>query len=57
MAYPLHPSQEVLKRLEYGNSEITYQLIPSYELIRLFRSYGNDIKVIEPQWMQKEINQ
>lgn len=57
MAYPLHPSQEVQSRREYGNGEITFELIPSHELIRLFRSYGNDIEVLEPKWMISEIFQ
>ena len=51
MAYPIHASQKVENRTEYGKGEITYELIPSHELIRLFRSYGNEIEVIEPKWM------
>lgn len=57
LAYPIHPSQEVQSRGEYGCGEITLQLIPSHELIRLFRSFGNDIEVLGPKWMMNEIFQ
>ena len=57
MAYPIHSSQKVKNRGEYGHGEITFDLIPSHELIRLFRSYGNEIEVLKPDWMNTEIFQ
>lgn len=57
MAYPIHFSQKVEIRSEYGDGEITFELIPSYELIRLFRSYGNEIEVIKPEWINTQIYQ
>lgn len=57
MAYPIHSSQQVKNRGQYGHGEISFELIPSHELIRLFRSYGKEIEVIEPQWMNNEIFQ
>lgn len=57
MAYPIHSSQKVKNRGQYGHGEITFDLIPSHELIRLFRSYGNEIEVIQPEWINTEIFQ
>ena len=57
MAYPIHSSQKVVSRSQYGHGEITFELIPSHELIRLFRSYGNEIEVLKPEWINTEIFQ
>lgn len=57
LAYPIHQSQKVENRNEDGSGEITFELIPSMELIRLFRSYGVDIEVLEPIWMKMEMTQ
>jgi len=57
MAYPIHSSQQVKNRGQYGHGEVTFDLIPSHELIRLFRSYGNEIEVIQPEWINTEIFQ
>jgi predicted DNA-binding transcriptional regulator YafY len=51
-AYPLHESQQIVKD-QYGMSEITFELIPSYELARYFLSLGNQIKLISPNWFIK----
>jgi predicted DNA-binding transcriptional regulator YafY len=51
-AYPLHESQRIEKN-QYGMSEITFELIPSYELARYFLSLGNQVKLISPSWFVK----
>ena len=50
-AYPIHFSQKP-KKNEYGSCYFTIDLVPSMELIRLFRSYGKDLKVISPDWLK-----
>ncbi len=49
-AYPIHESQ-LIKKEESGSSVISYNLIPTIELTRLFLSHGYHIKVIEPKWL------
>jgi predicted DNA-binding transcriptional regulator YafY len=53
-AYPIHESQKCEKQY-YGNV-FTINVVPSLELVRLLRSYGREINVIEPQWLDKIIN-
>ena len=53
-AYPIHESQ-VCEKTDYGYV-FTLQLIPSMELIKLLRSYGAELGVLEPQWLDDEIN-
>jgi len=53
-AYPIHESQKIVKN-ERGDSEIHFELIPSMELIRLFRSYANQLRVKAPLWMYDHI--
>ena len=55
-AHPIHESQNVVKK-EYADSVATLELIPSVELVRLFRSYGRDILIIEPEWLTNAILQ
>ena len=52
-AYPVHESQ-VCKKRDSGNL-YSLQLIPSMELIKLFRSYGSELRVIEPRWLVEEM--
>ena len=52
-AYPIHSSQKVEKN-ESGSSFITIEVVPSVELIRLFRSYGKNLEVINPQWLRDQ---
>ena len=52
-AYPIHESQ-VCKKRDSGNL-YSLQLIPSMELIKMFRSYGSEVKVIEPKWLYEEM--
>ncbi len=49
-AYPIHASQKV-KKNSRGTAEISFELIPSMELLRLFRSYGSEIIDIRPMWI------
>lgn len=53
-SYPIHESQKGLKN-EYGYCDFTLNIVPTIELVRLFRSYGTEIKVKTPNWLQKEI--
>jgi predicted DNA-binding transcriptional regulator YafY len=49
-AYPIHESQ-LIKKEESGSSVISYNLIPTIELTRLFLSHGYHVQVIEPKWL------
>jgi predicted DNA-binding transcriptional regulator YafY len=49
-AYPIHESQEIEKEAN-GSSVISYNLIPTIELTRLFLSHGYHVQVIEPKWL------
>ncbi|MCE2711026.1 MAG: WYL domain-containing protein [Cryomorphaceae bacterium] len=49
-AYPIHESQKIKKDPD-GYSLITFQLIPTIELTRLFLSYGHHVQVVEPEWL------
>lgn len=53
-AYKIHASQTG-KKNEDGTCLFSVELVPTIELIRLFRSYGNDIKIVSPNWIQDEI--
>ena len=50
-AYPIHASQKYEKN-ESGSSFFTIEVVPSIELIRLFRSYGKNLEVINPEWLR-----
>lgn len=50
-AYPIHLSQKP-KKNESGSSFFTIDVVPSMELIRLFRSYGKNLEVISPEWLR-----
>ena len=52
-AYPIHSSQRSEKN-EYGSCFFTIEVVPSIELIRLFRSYGKNLEVINPQWLSEQ---
>ncbi len=53
-SYPIHESQKGVKS-EYGFCEFTIEVVPTVELVRVFRSYGKEIKVISPEWLVKEV--
>ncbi|MFY8110603.1 MAG: WYL domain-containing protein [Flavobacterium sp.] len=52
-AYPIHPSQKAEKN-NSGSSFFIINVIPSMELIRLFRSYGKHLEVINPDWLRQQ---
>lgn len=52
-AYPIHPSQRAEKN-STGSSFFIINVVPSIELIRLFRSYGKHLEVINPNWLRLE---
>lgn len=52
-AYPIHFSQKAEKN-ESGSSFFKIEVVPSMELIRLFRSYGKNLEVINPDWLRIE---
>lgn len=49
-AYPIHKSQTAYK-LDSGGCEFYLELVPTIELVRLFRSYGKELKVVYPLWL------
>lgn len=48
---PIHPTQRV-KNLDTG-LEVTIQVIPNYELEKLVLSFGDSVKVLEPESLVK----
>lgn len=52
-AYPIHKSQKAEKN-NSGSSFFTINVVPSMELIRLFRSYGRHLEVINPDWLRQQ---
>ncbi len=52
-AYPIHSSQ-IADKTESGSSFFTLEVVPSVELIRLFRSYGKNLEVIDPLWLREQ---
>lgn len=55
-AYPIHSSQVSDKRSS-GVGIFTFQLVPTIELVRLFRSYGKELSIKEPIWLQQLVNE
>ncbi|RAR73794.1 helix-turn-helix transcriptional regulator [Flavobacterium aciduliphilum] len=53
-AYPIHPSQTAEKN-ESGSCYFTINVVPSMELVRMFRSYGSNLKVVYPLWLKEQI--
>ncbi len=49
-AYPLHESQQIQKH-DHGNSTITFDLIPSFELARHFLAQGRNLRITSPKWL------
>jgi predicted DNA-binding transcriptional regulator YafY len=50
--YPIHNSQTANKQ-ESGGCIFNFELVPTHELVRLFRSYGRDLKVLKPLWLNE----
>ncbi|MDB2408183.1 WYL domain-containing protein [Crocinitomicaceae bacterium] len=55
-AQKIHESQNVEMR-DRGDAIITFELIPSMELVSLILSYGNQIKVLEPKILAKTVKE
>lgn len=53
-AYPIHQSQKI-EMNDYRDAEITFELIPSQELVQLILSYGDQAQVIEPERLKSYI--
>lgn len=51
---PLHLSQKP-KWLDCGELEIRITVIPNYELESVILSFGEKVKVLEPEWMRTKI--
>lgn len=51
-AYPIHENQREVKKKQDGTTTFEFELIPSMELIRYFMSYGTDIRVLSPKWIE-----
>ena len=54
-AYPIHVSQTIHK-FNGGASRITFELIPTLELARLFLSQGKHLTVVKPAWFKQIYN-
>ncbi len=56
-SYPIHESQKFVSVQNSGRARIELNLIPSFELIRLLRSFGNSIRIVEPVWLRNEVKE
>ncbi len=56
-SYPIHESQQFVRVQNSGRARIKLNLIPSFELIRLLRSFGSTIRIVEPEWLRLEVNE
>ena len=54
-SYPIHHSQNA-KKNQYGFCVFSIEVVPTVELVRVLRSYGNEIIVLSPEWLVKEVN-
>jgi len=50
-AYPIHASQKI-RKTNGGSGIITFDLIPTLELARLFLSHGKHLMVLGPKWFK-----
>lgn len=41
--------------MEGGELEIRIRVIPNYELESVFLSFGENVKVLEPEWLREKI--
>ena len=51
-AYPLHETQKIVKH-NNGTSLISFHLVPTFELLRYFKTQGKEIKIQSPSWLSK----
>lgn len=52
---PIHKSQVIEEYNGKGEILVKLKLIPTYELIALILSYGQDMELLKPTWLRKEI--
>ena len=57
LTHPIHETQQIEKREAHGAVILSLTLIPSVELLNLFMSYGELVKVKNPKWMQGELSE
>ena len=55
LSKPIHQSQEVIEEREDGSVVITIDVIPNYELMKKFLSFGERIEVLSPKPLREEI--
>ena len=53
---PVHGSQK-LKCADKNGLNITIEVIPNYELKSTLLSFGNEVKVISPKWLDEELQE
>lgn len=53
---PIHESQ-IAKKDDHNNLNVTIKVIPNYELKSTLLSFGNEVKVISPKWLDQELLQ
>jgi predicted DNA-binding transcriptional regulator YafY len=53
---PLHGSQKIKKDDDEGLI-MTIEVIPNYELKSHLLSYGNEVKVLSPQWLHRKLTE
>lgn len=51
-AYPLHETQKIVK-YNNGSSLISFHLVPTFELLRYFKTQGKEIRIQSPSWLSK----
>ena len=55
-AYPLHHSQKEIKQNAAGNEVIIELfLVVAYDFIKEILSHGDQVKVLQPAWLKKEV--
>lgn len=52
---PIHKSQVIEEYNGEGEILVKLKLVPTYELIALILSYGQDMELLKPTWLRKEI--
>ena len=54
---PIHGSQKRKSFDKDAGLTITIEVIPNYELKSLLLSFGNEVKVVSPNWLQQELKE
>lgn len=56
ISQPIHHSQEVIKHTKHS-FQIAIEVVVNYELLERIKGYGNQVKVLKPKHMAKEIQE